>query len=198
MLGRDPTGAGYTVPSSVGRMFTLSACCARSARSCLLQVTASARPGSPGRDTWLWRSSATLAAILAASSAAGSALAAWNCACAAASPWSDPATVNQIVLLACAGRFSAYVSSPPAPLPYAVSSQRNLSGCEPSGQMTGGSCGPRNAVPVLAEAGASPVAPTIAAQWCGAAFGTGGVPSSVKTSLPLSAAAWSGVVNPHG
>ena len=43
------------------------------------------------------------AAIFAASSAAGFALAAWNCAWASDSPWSDPATVNQIVRLASAG-----------------------------------------------------------------------------------------------
>ena len=71
--------------------------------SCLLQVTDSARAGSPGSDTCVWLFSCCRAAIFAASSAAGFALAAWNCAWASDSPWSDPATVNQIVRLPPAG-----------------------------------------------------------------------------------------------
>src|SRR6516165_4393474 len=81
-----------------------------------------------------------------------------------------------------------------------------MSGCEPTGQITGGSCGPRNALPVVPEAGVRPVAPTTAAQEWGVALATGGVPFSSKTSwFPLNAAVsgrlnavWSGVVKPHG
>src|SRR5690242_21799222 len=81
-----------------------------------------------------------------------------------------------------------------------------MSGCEPTGQITGGSCGPRKALPVVPEAGVRPVAPTIAAQEWGVALGTGGVPTSWKISwLPLNEAVsdrlnvvWSGVVKPHG
>src|SRR2546429_4789816 len=75
-----------------------------------------------------------------------------------------------------------------------------------AGQITGGSCGPRNALPVVPEAGVRPVAPTTAAQEWGIALATGGVPFSWKTScLPLNAAvsgrvksSWLGVVKPHG
>ena len=81
-----------------------------------------------------------------------------------------------------------------------------MSGSEPTGQMTGGSCGPRKSAPVFPDAGVRPVAPTIAAQACGDALATGGVPVSVKTScLELNAAlsgrlnvVWSGLVEPHG
>src|SRR5438132_13038086 len=81
-----------------------------------------------------------------------------------------------------------------------------MSSCEPSGQITGGSCGPRNALPVVPEAGVRPVAPTTAAQSWGVALATGGVPFSSKTSwLPLNVAVpgrlnWvrSGFVKPHG
>src|SRR5438132_10937004 len=75
-----------------------------------------------------------------------------------------------------------------------------------AGQITGGSCGPRNALPVVPEAGVRPVAPTTAAQAWGVALATGAVPASWKTSwLPLKVAVsgrlnwdWSGVVKPHG
>ena len=81
-----------------------------------------------------------------------------------------------------------------------------MSGSEPTGQMTGGSCGPRKSAPVFPDAGVRPVAPTIAAQACGDALAAGGVPVSVKTSsLPSNAAlsgrlnvVWSGLVKPHG
>src|SRR5947209_7104682 len=99
ILGRDPTGAGYTVPSSVGRMFTLFACCVRSAMFCLLQVTAAASIGSLGSDTWVWLSSARREATFVCNSPPGFALAAWNSDWAAESPWSEPATVNQTVML---------------------------------------------------------------------------------------------------
>ena len=87
-----------------------------------------------------------------------------------------------------------------------MSSHRNLSGSEPTGQITGGSCGPRKSAPVFPDAGVRPVAPTIAAQSCADALATGGVPVSVKTScFPLNDAlsgrlnvVWSGVVKPHG
>ena len=103
MLGTVASGAGYTVPSSVARIFRLSACWVRSARSCLLQVTDWASAGSPGSDTLVWSFSCWRVATLAASSAAGSALAAWYCAWASDMPWSEPATVNQIVRLPPAG-----------------------------------------------------------------------------------------------
>ena len=66
-----------------------------------------ARAGSPGSDTRVWPFSRCRVATFAASSAAGSALAAWNCAWASAAPWSDPATVNQIVWLEPAGTLTA-------------------------------------------------------------------------------------------
>ena len=103
MLGTVASGAGYTVPSSVLRIFRLSACWVRSARSCLLQATDWARAGSPGSDTRVWLFSRCRAAVFAASSAAGPALAARNCAWASDMPWSEPATVNQIVRLPPAG-----------------------------------------------------------------------------------------------
>src|SRR2546421_2959484 len=75
-----------------------------------------------------------------------------------------------------------------------------------AGQITGGSCGPRNALPVVPEAGVRPVAPTTAAQSWDVALVTGGVPFSSKISwLPLNVAvsgrlncSWLGVVKPHG
>src|ERR1700730_10548367 len=102
MLGTDPMGAGYTVPCSVARIFRLSACWVRSARSCLLQVAEAASAGSPGSDSCVRLLTARRDAILAVSSADGLALADVNCAWAAASPWSEPATVNQTVLVPCA------------------------------------------------------------------------------------------------
>src|SRR5579863_8809281 len=51
--------------------------------------------------------------------------------------------------------------------------------------MTGGSCGPRKAVPVACDTGVRPLAPTSAAQACGVALATGGVPFSSNTSASL-------------
>src|SRR5205085_7189651 len=75
-----------------------------------------------------------------------------------------------------------------------------------AGQITGGSCGPRNALPVFPETGVRPVAPTMAAQSWKVALGTGGFPTDRKTNcLPLNVTVlgrsncnWLGVVKPHG
>src|SRR3954447_16435242 len=166
---------------------------------------------SPGRETTLLAARVRREATFLANSAAGCATALLNWLRAAARPRSEPATVNHTVT-PFAGTLSVYRSWPPAPLPYAVSSQTGGVGGvfgPLGGQITGGARGPPNAVPVLLPvtfSGDPAAAPTTAAQSCADWLGPGGVPRSRKTRRPPEAVAvsgrltavWLGFVSPQG